>query len=157
MLNGIIKLFYSEVVKVNMKKMPSSEYKIRDEYKNINNFILKIDRFLFSILKVVSIFFISFFAFSISMKFGAIVSLVFISYILYKKILEYRLKICIKTVKNSIETINEGVLTNKEKTLINILISFFIIGFISEFNFVIVMCSILVFLFTIKGICSNIK
>ena len=26
MINGIIKLFYSEVVKANIKKMPSGEY-----------------------------------------------------------------------------------------------------------------------------------
>ncbi len=28
MINGIIKLFYSEVVKTNMKKMPNGEYYI---------------------------------------------------------------------------------------------------------------------------------
>ena len=29
MINGIIKLFYSEVVKANIKKMPSGEYSLR--------------------------------------------------------------------------------------------------------------------------------
>ena len=28
MINGIIKLFYSEVVKTNMKKMPNGEYSL---------------------------------------------------------------------------------------------------------------------------------
>ena len=35
MINGIIKLFYSEVVKTNMKKMPNGEYSLKDEYKEI--------------------------------------------------------------------------------------------------------------------------
>ena len=43
MINGIIKLFYSEVVKTNMKKMPNGEYSLKDEYIEIKNLTLYID------------------------------------------------------------------------------------------------------------------
>ena len=51
MINGIIKLFYSEVVKTNMKKMPIGEYSLKDEYKEIKNLTLKIDSLMIKIIK----------------------------------------------------------------------------------------------------------
>ncbi|MCU9811725.1 hypothetical protein [Paraclostridium sp. AKS81] len=49
MINGIIKLFYSEIVKSKMKSMPSKEYDIRDEFKDISNIAMKVDSFFSSI------------------------------------------------------------------------------------------------------------
>ena len=45
MINGIIKLFYSEVVKSKMKNMQSKEYCFRDEFKDISNISMKVDNF----------------------------------------------------------------------------------------------------------------
>ena len=42
MINGIIKLFYSEIVKSKIKSMPNEEYSLRDEYKEISNIVIKI-------------------------------------------------------------------------------------------------------------------
>ena len=53
MINGIIKLFYSEVVKTNMKKMPNGEYSLKDEYKEIKNLTLKIDSLALNIIKLI--------------------------------------------------------------------------------------------------------
>ena len=35
MINGIIKLFYTEVVKTKMKNLPSEQYKIKDQFKKV--------------------------------------------------------------------------------------------------------------------------
>jgi len=43
MINGLIKLFYSEIVKTNMRNMNSNGYEVRDECKEIRNITLKID------------------------------------------------------------------------------------------------------------------
>lgn len=53
MINGIIKLFYSEVVKVNMRKMPNGEYSLKDEYKEIQNLTLKIDNLAIKLIKFI--------------------------------------------------------------------------------------------------------
>ena len=50
MLNGIIKLFYSEIVKTKINNLDSSGYSLRDECKEIRNITLKIDSvFLYTI------------------------------------------------------------------------------------------------------------
>ena len=51
MINGIIKLFYSEVVKTKIKNMQNNEYTFREEYEDIRNITLKVDSLFFKIIK----------------------------------------------------------------------------------------------------------
>ena len=47
MINNIIKLFYSEVVKTKMSNMPNKDYELRNGFKELHNVTLKIDSILF--------------------------------------------------------------------------------------------------------------
>ena len=144
MINGIIKLFYSEVVKAKMKNLPSpsSEYKLRDECKDIQNITLKIDSVFFKGLKLIFGVLILFLAFNIKFILGIEVFLLEITYVIYKRNLEVRIK---------------DSLDEKGKSGINLLASLIIIGILTGFNYIIVISFLTVFLFTIKHICSNIK
>ena len=53
MINGIIKLFYSEVVKTKIKNMQNNEYKFREEYEDIRNITLKVDSLFFKTIKFI--------------------------------------------------------------------------------------------------------
>ena len=70
MINGIIKLFYSEVVKTNMKKMPNGEYSLKDEYKEIKNLTLKIDSLALNIIKLIIVMITLILAFEINTLLG---------------------------------------------------------------------------------------
>lgn len=157
MINGIIKLFYSEVVKVNMKKMPNGEYHLRDEYKEIKNLTLKIDSLAFKIIKAMLLIMILILAFEINMKLGIGVFLIEFLYIVYKRNLKHRVLDNISNLKNNINLSTSDILSDIGKSGINILITFLILGFITGFNWSIVISFIVVFLFTIKDIYSNIK
>ena len=52
MLNGIIKLFYTEVVKNKINNLPKDEYEINDQFKKIQNISCKIDSVIFTMLKI---------------------------------------------------------------------------------------------------------
>ena len=66
MINGLIKLFYSEVVKSNMKKMPRGEYSLKDEYKEIKNLTFKIDNIVLKSIKLMLALIILLLSFEIS-------------------------------------------------------------------------------------------
>lgn len=160
MINGIIKLFYSEVVKTKMKGMSSSNYKIRDEYKEIKNITLKIDSMFFKCLKLIMGSIILILAFNVNIIFGIGTFLVEIAYIVYKKMLEQQVKMSIDTLKNNINSIElpkVNAVIEKSKSQINILITLLVIGLITSFNWSVVISFIVVFIFTIKDIYSNIK
>ena len=157
MINGIIKLFYSEVVKVNIKKMPNGEYSLKDEYKKINNLTLKIDNLAFKIIKFMSILVTLFLVFQINIKLGIGLFLIGILYIIYKKSLEKQVLDNINNLKNNINIPKSDILSDVANSGINILTTFIILGFLTSFNWSIVISFIVVFLFTIKDIYSNIK
>ena len=157
MINGIIKLFYSEVVKVNIKKMPNGEYSLKDEYKKINNLTLKIDNLAFKIIKFMSILVTLFLVFQINIKLGIGLFLIGILYIIYKKNLEKQVLDNINNLKNNINIPKSDILSDVANSGINILTTFIILGFLTSFNWSIVISFIVVFLFTIKDIYSNIK
>ena len=157
MINGIIKLFYSEVVKAKMRNLPSSEYKLRDECKDIQNITLKIDSVFFKGLKFILGVLILFFAFNMNFILGIEVLLLEINYVIYKRNLEVRIKDSIENIRNSIEITATNILDEKGKSGINLLASLIIIGILTGFNYIIVISFLTVFLFTIKHICSNIK
>ena len=160
MINGIIKLFYSEVVKTKMKDMSCSDYKIRDEYKEIKNISIKIDSMFFKFLKFIIGSIILILAFNINIIFGIGTFLVEVAYIVYKKMLEQQVKMSIDTIKNNIssrELPKVNVVTERSKSQINILITLLAIGLLTSFNWSVIISFIVVFIFTIKDIYSNIK
>ena len=85
MINGIIKLFYSEVVKANIKKMPSGEYSLKDEYKEIKNLTLKIDSLAIKLIKFMIGIIALILAFEINPILGIGLFLIEFLYVIYKK------------------------------------------------------------------------
>lgn len=157
MINGIIKLFYSEVVKTNMRKMPNGEYSLKDEYKEIRNLTLKIDSLALKALKFILGVAILILAFEINTILGIGVFLIEFLYIIYKRNLEQQILDSIENIKSNVEIPTLDILTERGKSGINILIMLLILGIITKFNWSIVVSFILVFLFTMKDIYSNIK
>nr|WP_317333521.1 hypothetical protein [uncultured Romboutsia sp.] len=157
MINGIIKLFYSEVVKTNIKKMPNGEYSLKDEYKEIKNLTLKIDSLVLKTIKFMIGIITLILAFEINTILGVGLFLIEFLYIIYKKNLEQRILESIKNLKDNVEMTTLDILTDRGKSGINILITLLILGFITNFNWSIVISFIVVFLFTMKDIYSNIK
>ncbi len=157
MINGIIKLFYSEVVKTNMRKMPNGEYSLKDEYKEIRNLTLKIDSLALKALKFILGAAILILAFEINTILGIGVFLIEFLYIIYKRNLEQQILDSIENIKSNVEIPTLDILTERGKSGINILIMLLILGIITKFNWSIVVSFILVFLFTMKDIYSNIK
>ncbi|WP_282193107.1 hypothetical protein [Romboutsia ilealis] len=157
MINGIIKLFYSEVVKTNMKKMPIGEYSLKDEYKEIKNLTLKIDSLMIKIIKFMVGIITIILAFEINTILGIGLFLIEILYAIYKRNLEQQILDNIKNLKDNVEMTTLDILTDRGKSGINILITLLILGLITNFNWSIVISFIVVFLFTIKDIYSNIK
>ena len=76
MINSVIKLFYSEVVKTKMSNMPNKEYELRKGCKEFRNITLKIDSYLFKGLKIILALFILYLSFSVKMLLGVGVLLV---------------------------------------------------------------------------------
>ena len=157
MINGIIKLFYSEVVKTNMKKIPIGEYSLKDEYKEIKNLTLKIDSLMIKIIKFMVGIITIILAFEINTILGIGLFLIEILYAIYKRNLEQQILDNIKNLKDNVEMTTLDILTDRGKSGINILITLLILGLITNFNWSIVISFIVVFLFTIKDIYSNIK
>lgn len=157
MINGMIKLFYSEIVKTKMKGMPNSEYALRDECREIRNVTLKIDSVFFKLIKFIMGLIILVLAFNISTIFGIGILLTEIAYLIYKIKLESQVLEVIDDIKNNIELPNMDVISDKGKSGINALIILLLIGLITNFNWAIVISFIVVFIFTIKDIYSNIK
>lgn len=157
MINGIIRLFYSEIVKTKIKNLPSSEYELRKEGKDIQNITLRIDSVFFKALKFIIGIFALIVAFDIKIILGIEVLLLEVAYFFYKRKLEVNVKEHIENMKNSIEITRENILDDRGKSRINALITLIIIGVLTGFNTILVISFLTVFLFTIKHICSNIK
>lgn len=157
MINGIIKLFYCEVVKTKMKSMPSNEYKLREECEEFRNITLKIDSILFKAIKLILSIIILYIAFNISFILALGTLLVEIAYLIYKIKLEKQVRTSIKNIKNNIEIPNINKINEKGKSGINVLITLLLIGFITGFNLIIMLSFVVVFVFTINNIYSNIK
>ena len=157
MINGIIRLFYSEIVKTKIKNLPSSEYELRKEGKDIQNITLRIDSVFFKALKIIIGIFALIVAFDIKIILGIEVLLLEVAYFFYKRKLEVNVKEHIENMKNSIEITRENILDDRGKSGINALIILIIIGVLTGFNTILVISFLTVFLFTIKHICSNIK
>lgn len=156
MINGIIKLFYSEIVKSKMKKLPQANYEIREELQGIKTITTKLDNILLNTLKFIFGIFILLIGFNIKFIIGLEVLLVEILYIFYKKKLAHKVKNNIDTIKSSMQS-KENLIDETGKKCINIMISLIIMNILIGHSIPIILSFIVVFLFTIKHICSNIK
>lgn len=157
MINGIIKLFYSEVVKTKIKNMQNNEYTFREEYEDIRNITLKVDSLFFKIIKFMVGILLLAISFEINIKFAIGVLLIEVAYLLYKFKLESQVLESINDIKNNIEFPSIDIISERGKSGINALIILLLIGLITNFNWSIVISFIVVFIFTIKDIYSNIK
>ena len=157
MINGIIKLFYSEIVKTKMKGMSSSNYTLRDECKEIRNITLKIDSMFLKFIKLMVAMVILILAFNINTILGVGTFLLEIAYITYKIKLEKQVRETIGNLKKNIELPKINSVSERSKSGLNVLIMLLLIGLITEFNIPIIASFMLVFIFTIKDIYSNIK
>lgn len=157
MINGIIKLFYSEVVKTKIKNMQNNEYTFREEYEDIRNITLKVDSLFFKIIKFMVGILLLAISFEINIKFAIGVLLIEVAYLLYKFKLESQVLEAISDIKSNIEFPSIDIISDRGKSGINVLIILLLIGLITNFNWSIVISFIVVFIFTIKDIYSNIK
>lgn len=161
MINGIIKLFYSEIVKSKMKSMPSKEYDIRDEFKDISNIAMKVDSFFLVAFKLIIGLTIIVISLSINILFGVGSVLILILYGISKLHIANQITDQVKdgmeNIKINLESSSQSVVTDKIKQKINVLVCLLFIGIFSNFNYIIIGCFIIVFMFTIKDIYSNIN
>ena len=157
MINGMIKLFYSEIVKTKMKGMSSSDYTLRDECKEIRNITLKIDSMFLKFIKLMMAMVILILAFNINTILGVGTFLLEVAYITYKIKLEKQVRETIENLKKNIELPKINSVSERSKSGLNVLVMLLLIGLITELNIPIIASFMLVFIFTIKDIYSNIK
>ena len=117
MINGLIKLFYSEIVKTNIKKMPSGEYALKEQYKEIKNLTVKIDSLALKSIKLILCIMILILSFEINTILGIGVFLIEFLYIIYKRNLEKQILDKIENLKKNIEIPTLDILTEKGKSL----------------------------------------
>lgn len=157
MINNIIKLFYSEVVKTKMSNMPNEDYELRDGCKKFRKITLKIDSYLFKGLKIILALFILYLSFHVKIYLGIGVLLVEGIYLVYKVSYEKQVKAAIENVKNNIETSADHLVNENGKRGINLLITLLIISVITGFNYFIGISFIIVFIYTARNIYECFK
>ena len=157
MINNIIKLFYSEVVKTKMSNMPNEDYELRDGCKKFRKITLKIDSYLFKGLKIILALFILYLSFHVKIYLGIGVLLVEGIYLVYKVSYEKQVKAAIENVKTNIETSADHIVNENGKRGINLLITLLIISVITGFNYFIGISFIIVFIYTARNIYECFK
>ncbi|UPA31364.1 hypothetical protein L0P85_04305 [Terrisporobacter glycolicus] len=157
MINSIIKLFYSEVVKTKMSNMPNKDYELRKGCKEFRNITLKIDSYLFKGLKIILALFILYLSFSVKILLGVGVLLVEVTYLVYKVSYEKQVREAIKNVKNNIEISANNFINENGKRGINLLITLIIISLLTGFNYFIGISFIIVFIYTVRNIYEGFK
>ena len=157
MINNIIKLFYSEVVKTKMSNMPNEDYELRDGCKKFRKITLKIDSYLFKGLKIILALFILYLSFHVKIYLGIGVLLVEGIYLVYKVSYEKQVKAAIENVKNNIETSADHIVNENGKRGINLLLTLLIISVITGFNYFIGISFIIVFIYTARNIYECFK
>ena len=157
MINGIMKLFYTEVVKSKISKLPNEQYEINSKFKKVQEISAKIDTILLYTLKILVAVAILLFSYKINIYCGIGMCLVEISYLFYKKSLKTKVEFEIENIKNNIQENQEQLLKEKGKKDISCLISILLLGLITHFNIVIIISFCLVFGMTIKDIYLNYK
>lgn len=157
MINGIMKLFYTEVVKNKMSKLPNGEYEVNDKFKKVQGISIKIDKALFLLFKILIALVILYVAYKINIYFGIGVLLIEIMYLFYKRSLKKKVVFEIENIKNNINTNGEQILRQKGKKDISFLVSIALIGVITRFNWIIILSFCIVLGVTIRDIYLNYK
>lgn len=157
MLNGIIKLFYTEVVKNKINNLPKEEYEINDQFKKIQNISYKIDSVVFAILKIFTAIFILLVCYKINVYFAIGAFFIEFAYIFYKKSFKTKAESEISTIKENINKSKESILKEKGKRDISFLLSILLIGLVTGFTWVLALCFFVVFAITIRDIYANFK
>lgn len=157
MINNIIKLFYSEVVKTKMNNMPNKDYELRKGCKEFRNITLKIDSFFLKGLKIVLALFILYLSFHVKISLGIGVLLVEVIYLVYKVSYEKQVKQAMENVKNNIEISANHFINENSKRGINLLITLLIISVITGFNYFIGISFLIVFVYTAKNLYEGFK
>lgn len=157
MINNIIKLFYSEVVKTKMSNMPKEDYELTKECQKFRNITLKIDSYLFKGLKIILALFILYLSFHVKIALGIGVLLVELIYLLYKISYEKQVKEAIENVKNNIEISADNFINENGKKGINLLITLIIISLLTGFNYFIGISFVIVFIYTARNIYETFK
>lgn len=160
MINGIIKLFYSEVVKVNIKKMtgPAKELevdKLDPRVRILKDKMNVIDNILSVLLKLSICTVAILITFSMNFLFGCGCIIVMLLYVYYRGFINNQ----VSDIKNNLEESKNNIkqkLTVGIKAKINALIMILFIGLISNFNLYSLISFAIVLIFTIKDIYSNI-
>lgn len=157
MINSIIKLFYSEVVKTKMSNMPNKDYELRKGCKEFRNITLKIDSYLLKGLKIILALFILYLSFHVRALLGVGVLLVEITYLIYKVSYEKQVKEAIENVKNNIEISADQLINENGKRGINLLITLLIISLLTGFNYFIGISFVIVFIYTARNIYEGFR
>ncbi|MGM9534432.1 MAG: hypothetical protein ACI3VR_04235 [Intestinibacter sp.] len=157
MLNGIIKLFYTEVVKNKINNLPKDQYEINDQFKKIQNIFFKIDTIAFAILKIFTAIFILLICYKINVYFAICAFFIEFAYIFYQKSFKTKAEYEINTIKENINKNKEAILKEKGKRDISFLLSILLIGIFTGFTWVLALSFFVVFTITIRDIYVNFK
>lgn len=157
MINGIIKLFYTEVVKSKMGNMPKDDYQIKEEFEKVHNISSKIDKVAFILLKVFMVAFVFFILYKVNIYFCVGIVLVSIIYSIYRKSINYKLQNEIVNIKNNLQETSENILRQKGRTNLSLLISILILGLVTKFSWMICLSFFIVLSVTIRDIYINYK
>ena len=157
MINSIIKLFYSEVVKTKIRNMPNKDYELREGCKEFRNITLKIDSYLLKILKIILAFLILYLSFNIRILLGVGVLMIEITYFIYKVSYEKQIKEVIGNVKDNIEISADKLINENAKKGISLLITLIIISLLTEFNYFIGISFVIVFIYTIRNLYEGFR
>lgn len=157
MINSIIKLFYSEVVKTKISNMPNKDYELRKGCKEFRNITLKIDSYLLKGLKIILAIFILYLSFHVRALLGVGVLLVEVTYLIYKVSYEKQVKEAIENVKNNIEISADQLINENGKKGINLLVTLLIISLLTGFNYFIGISFVIVFIYTAINIYEGFR
>lgn len=157
MLNGMIKLFYNEVVKNKMNSLPKESYEISDQFKKMQKISFKIDSVVFALFKVFIAVMIFIASYRVNIFFGIGVFFVEIAYVFYKKSFKVKAKSEINTIKENINKNKEAILKENGKRNISFLVSILLMGLITRFTWILILSFFLVFIITIRDIYINCK
>lgn len=157
MLNGIIKLFYTEVVKNKINNLPKDEYEINDQFKKIQNISCKIDSVIFTMLKIFIAVMILIVSYKINVYFAIGSFFIEFAYVLYKKSFRTRAKSDISTIKQTINKNKDTILKARGTRNISFLISILLIGLITGFTWVLSLSFFVILVVTARDIYVNFK
>ena len=157
MINGILKLFYTEIVKNKIKNLPQEEYEIKDKFKKVQDISCKVDLIAFRVFKYLIGVFIFILSLKINIYFGIGVFFVELLYIIYKNSFKVKVETEVSNIKNNIKTNSQNILREKGQRNISILISLLFLGIIFDFTWIVIVSFFIVFIDTIRIVYINYK